>query len=264
MGHRRWPPLPPPEPPDHDDLAWGADDVRPPNDANPSHPVRRGVSSGRFVNRPGRQRGVSLSNAPVEELLARADSWIAPYWNADHLRRTVHWVRVLDPDASPALLLASLTHDVERLFAAPDAPVFDARKGPADPDYVRRHSQRSARLVGDWLREQGADENLIAETTALIAAHEDGGWPAADLLQAADSLSFLETNVDRFIQRIPTRQNHLGPAEVRAHFRHTLDRIRLPAARDLARPLFDAANAKLDAHEAAHPEPIATTTEERA
>ena len=202
--------------------------------------------------------------ADPDDLLARADAWIAPYWNADHLRRTVHWLRVLAPDASPALLLAALTHDIERLFPAPDAPAFDARLGPADPDYVRRHSERSVRIVGDWLREQGADQPLIANTTALIAVHEDGGWPEADLLQAADSLSFLETNVDRFIARIPTRQNGLGPAEVRAHVRHTLDRIRVPAARDLARPHYDAAIAKLDAYEAAHPEPAATITEERA
>ena len=199
-----------------------------------------------------------------DTLLARADAWIAPYWNADHLRRTVDWVRVLAPDASPTLLLAALTHDIERLFPAPDAPVFDARLGPADPDYVRRHSERSARIFGDWLREQGAAADLIAGTTALIAVHEDGGWPEADLLQAADSLSFLETNIDRFIARIPSRQNGLGPAEVRAHVRHTLDRIRVPAARDLARPLYDAAIARLDAYVAAHPEPVAATTEERA
>ena len=192
-----------------------------------------------------------------DDLLVRADAWIAPYWNADHLRRTVHWLRVLAPDASLALRLAALTHDIERHFPAPDAPVFDARRGPADPDYVRRHSELSARIVGEWLREQGAAEDLIDETVALIAAHEDGGWPDADLLQAADSLSFLDTNVDRFIARIPTRQNGLGPAEVRAHVRHTLDRIRVPAAHDLARSLYDAAIAKLDALEAAQREPVA-------
>jgi hypothetical protein len=33
------------------------------------------------------------------------------------------------------------------------------------------------------------------ELKALVRAHEDGGWPEVDLIQAADSLSFLEDAV---------------------------------------------------------------------
>ena len=200
---------------------------------------------------------------PDADILRRADTWIAPYWNADHLRRTADWLRVLAPGTSTAMLLAALTHDIERHFPAPDAPTFDARRGPADPDYRRRHAERSARIVGDWLRGQGVDEQLVHDTTALITVHEDGGWPEADLLQAADSLSFLEVNVDRFLARIPTRQNGLGPDEVRAQFQHMLDRIRVPAARELAHPLYEAAVARVDAYEAPHATAAGQTSEER-
>jgi hypothetical protein len=36
--------------------------------------------------------------------------------NAAHLRRTADWIRVLAPTASLAVLLAGLTHDMERAY----------------------------------------------------------------------------------------------------------------------------------------------------
>lgn len=187
----------------------------------------------------------------TDELIWRADEWIAGYWNADHLRRTVHWLRVLDPGVSDALVLAALTHDMERAFPGPDMPVQDARRGP-DPEYNRRHQERSARIVGEWLRQQGAGESLVAEVEQLIAVHEEGGWPEADLLQAADSLSFLEVNVDLFIAYAATGKHNYGPAEARSRVRHMYDRIRLASARRLAGPLLDAAMARFDEFEERH------------
>src|SRR3712207_9517216 len=36
---------------------------------------------------------------------------------------------------------------------------------------------------------------LVEEVDRLVRNHEVGGWPEADLVQAADSISFLETMV---------------------------------------------------------------------
>ena len=38
--------------------------------------------------------------------------------------------------------------------------------------------------------------DLIEDVEELIRVHEWGGSPDANLVQAADSLSFLETNID--------------------------------------------------------------------
>jgi hypothetical protein len=173
------------------------------------------------------------------ELLRRADAWIADYANAEHLRRTVDWLRVLAPEASPALVLAALTHDIERAFPGPDRVDYDARHGPDDPTYNRHHASRSARIVAAWLREQGAPADLIADAARLIEAHEDGGCPEADLLQAADSLSFLDVNVDLLLSWLPTRKHHTGPAEARVKLDYTFARIRVARARELARPLYE-------------------------
>lgn len=190
------------------------------------------------------------------ELMRRADEWIQTYSNAEHLRRTVYWLRVLDPDASRALLLAALTHDMERAVPGLDRIDYDARHGPGDPVYNRHHAARSARIVSAWLRGQGAAEDLIAEVGRLIEAHEEGGWTEADLLQAADSLSFLEVNVDLLLSWLPTRKYHTGPIEAREKLDYSIERIQVPRARGLADPLYRRALERLDDYLARH-EPAA-------
>jgi hypothetical protein len=166
----------------------------------------------------------------------RALEWIEPYWNAEHLRRTRDWLLELDPDASEALRIAALTHDIERHF--PGGPTNDLSVAPeADMEYRRLHSERSARLVRDWLSEQGADPLLVSNVERLIVAHEVGGGAEEDLLQAADSLSFLEVNVD-----LPAKWVAEGRCSlVRGIDQHRwmYERIRVAKARDLARPLYE-------------------------
>jgi hypothetical protein len=183
----------------------------------------------------------------IENLLILADRWIDRYWNADHLRRTVEWVRRLGHDPSGPLLLAALTHDMERAFPGPDMPEQDARRQIPDPEYDRMHQDRSARIVGTWLREQAAGDAVVAAIGALVRVHEEGGWPEADLLQAADSLSFLETNVDLFIDFVRTGRHHYTAEAARGRMRYMHARIRLPRAREIAEPLRDAAIRRIDA-----------------
>ena len=68
--------------------------------------------------------------------------------------------------------------------------------------------------MGEWLRAQGADEKLLHDVERLILWHELGGWHEADLVQAADRLSFLETNVDLFLDFV--RSGRFSVGEVRA------------------------------------------------
>ena len=94
-----------------------------------------------------------------------------------------------------AAQIAAVTHDIERAFPDPDA-TWDSARDWDSPDYNRWHQDRCADLVAAWLREQGAAGGARgAHVEALVRVHEDGGWPEADVLQAADSLSFLETMV---------------------------------------------------------------------
>ena len=77
----------------------------------------------------------------------RARAWIEPHWNLEHLVRTREWLLEIEPDASEALRLAALTHDVERQF--PGGPVQDLSISPDDDiEYRRVHAERSARSDG--------------------------------------------------------------------------------------------------------------------
>jgi hypothetical protein len=180
----------------------------------------------------------------VSRLVGRAEEWIAPYRNARHLERTRDWLLVLDPDAGEALVLAALTHDMERHF--PGGPSMDpATTPPDDPDYRREHSERSARIASEWLRDEDADQALVAEVGRLVVAHEIGGTADENLLQAADSLSFLEVN-DELVARWYV-EGRCSRERAKEQLAHMLNRIRVERAAELAQPLYEQALATVDA-----------------
>jgi hypothetical protein len=176
-------------------------------------------------------------------LIEAARAWVIeryPY-NRHHLLKALEWLDRVAPDSPEAVRLATLTHDMERAFPGPDQPVI---KTLSDPEYERLHSLRSARIVGAWLREQHAKEALVEHVEALIVAHEFGGWPEADLVQAVDSLSFLDTNIDLFLGFVRSGKH---PAhEVRKKFNSMFGRIQVPRLKLLAQPLVDRALEQLD------------------
>ena len=162
--------------------------------------------------------------------------------HARHLVRTLEWVDALDPSASEALRIAAVTHDIERAFPDPDA-TWDSARDWDDAAYNRWHQDRCADQVAAWLREQGADPALVRDAEALVRAHEDGGTPEADLLQAADSLSFLDTMVPLVL----TWSERGYGDNAAAKLRHSLDRIApgLTRARAEAAPRVARALAQL-------------------
>jgi hypothetical protein len=154
-------------------------------------------------------------------------------WQSRHLEQTWEWALELQPDAREALLLAAMTHDMERGYPEGSPAWFEGCW--AEPNYRMAHAERSARIVGDFLRDHGAVEGLVREVVRLIVAHEVGGWPEADLLQAADSLSFLETIQPVISKRVA--DGTLTPEAARRWLDFQFERIRLARARELGRPV---------------------------
>ncbi|MCW2510114.1 MAG: hypothetical protein JWR28_1450 [Modestobacter sp.] len=135
-------------------------------------------------------------------------------------------------------------HDAERHFpggpsSTPDAP-FD------DPDYLFAHSIRSADIVEQFLR--GGDavpaEEFIQQVRRLVLRHEIGGGVEADVLQAADSLSFLETL--SWLTADWVASGRYGRDRAMEKLRWSVARIRLPEAVAAALPLYDRAVLELD------------------
>ena len=178
-----------------------------------------------------------------DELVERARAWVAAvHPHARHLDRTLDWLLVLEPDASEALRLAAVLHDIERAFEPDDVPPDGA--DPASSDYMAWHQERSARVAGEWLAGQGASLALVDHVRRLVRVHEEGGGPEADLLQAADSVSFLETQIDLFMGMI--RDGRRSRAEAEHKFQRMFDRLRVPRAREIAAPMLAAALARLE------------------
>lgn len=177
-------------------------------------------------------------DAAGDPLERQALEWVATYWNARHLVRTRDWLLQLEPQARLPLRLAALTHDMER--SVPGGPRLDARTQDWDDrGYLAAHSERSAVIVADWLATQAAPQELIDEVRELVLAHEIGGGRYGDLLQAADSISFLEVNGD--VARRWVREGRCNPRKALAKLDWMYERIRVPEARELARPFHDEA-----------------------
>jgi len=162
-----------------------------------------------------------------------------PY-NSTHLLKSLEWLDRVAPDASEAVRLATLTHDMERAFGGPDAIPIKM----SDRAYEEAHSNRSARIVGEWLRANGAHAELIRDVEALIRVHEWGGSPDANLVQAADSLSFLETNIDLMVGF--ARAGKYSTQDIAFKFDQTYERIQVPAVKQLARPMWEKAKSRLE------------------
>ncbi|HEV7752268.1 MAG TPA: hypothetical protein VGO71_12050 [Baekduia sp.] len=174
----------------------------------------------------------------MNELEERAQRWIeAIHPHALHLVRARDWVLVIDPDAGEALRIAAVLHDVERAF--PDASsTWDPAADWNDPGYVRWHQDRCAEYAVAWLVEQGASPSLVGEVERLILVHEEGGWYDADVLQAADSLSFLETLTSITLGWV---RRGIDPEHARAKLQFMADRITIETARAEAEPLLQRA-----------------------
>jgi kynurenine formamidase len=180
-------------------------------------------------------------------LLERAQEWMTEvHPHARHLERTLDWVRELDPGASEALQIAAATHDIERAY--PDAGAgWDSAVSWDSLEYNRWHQDRCADMIGPGLRERGASDELALAVAGLLRVHEDGGWPEADILQAADSLSFLETMVPVVLGWVESGRAPRDRAE--GKLRHSVERISpdLPRARELGDALLAPALSRLRA-----------------
>ena len=172
----------------------------------------------------------------MSERLTRARAWVEEiHPHARHLLRTEEFVVELEPEAGEPLRLAAVLHDIERAFPDADAG-WDSARDWDSREYNRWHQDRCADIASQWLRAQRAPDALIAEVEALIRVHEDGGWREADLLQAADSISFLETMVLLVVGWVESGR---APRErAAAKIRHSVERMApgMNRARELAAP----------------------------
>lgn len=190
--------------------------------------------------------GIELSEREIPSLVR---SWIKEVFPKNcphrevwltHLLRTEYWVLRIDPRARTSVRIAALTHDLP----LPDYPPHP-KSGFTPDEYHKYKIERSrnvARIAGNGLRKLGVPERVVGRTQHLIRTCEIGGSYRSDLVQAADSLSFLNVEAPFFISSIP---NELTGQEIEEIINSMYYRISIPEARGIARPFYERRMAQL-------------------
>ncbi|MBS1677358.1 MAG: DUF4202 domain-containing protein [Actinobacteria bacterium] len=177
------------------------------------------------------------------ELRTQIYGWIADYYDREHLTRAGDWMLTLAPDAPEYLVVAALLHDLER--KVPGGPKLEmAKVGWDDRDYNDAHTGRSAVVVPTWLTAYGADPELAEAVAQPIREHEFGGSPDGDLMQAADSISFLETNAALVAGW--ANRGLCTPAKALEKLRWMGERVRHPEGGQIARRYMELACGQFD------------------
>jgi hypothetical protein len=173
-------------------------------------------------------------------------NWVKNNYKTDnHLIRAEYWLKKLKPDADEAMIIAAITHDIERAFPEGRVPPSPQIRGVKwdDKEYNLWHGRRSAEFVEKFLIENGfKDQEIIRKIRRLITYHEIGGDKETDLIKDADSLSFLEINAPLFISWIPQKAS---VKEIKEKFDYMFNRISSEKARKLAEPFYKEALKRL-------------------
>lgn len=162
-----------------------------------------------------------------------------------HLERTAEWLVKLCPEVDEALLIAGISHDIERAFREEVVyqKMFHSDNGFLDDTFLDYHQQRSAKIIADFLLTLGCPTVLSEKVFHLVSHHEIGGDFESNLLKDADSLSFFQTNVDFFVT-VKVKESSLE--KVRNKFKWMFERITMLEAREYCRPQYEEAMARLE------------------
>lgn len=126
-----------------------------------------------------------------------------------HLLRTVYWIRKLNKlvynrTADKALIISAVAHDIERAYRKDDVKKIIS-SGFLSKEFLRLHEKRGAEIIAGFLKTQKANQRLIDNVKQLVSKHEEGGNEDQNLLKDADSLSFFECNVNKFLGKAETK-----------------------------------------------------------
>jgi len=150
-----------------------------------------------------------------------------------HLERTVYWVKKLKPNADEAFLIAAFAHDIETAFAWKKLQKNYKPKF-VDKSQLKKHQKEGAEIIGEFLKNQGANPEMVKRVKMLISKHEEGGNEDQTLLRDADSISFFENNVGIFLKIA----KKAGKERVKQKFDWMYNRITSKKAKDIAKPWY--------------------------
>jgi hypothetical protein len=130
-----------------------------------------------------------------------------------HFERAVFWYEKFIPNFTEAHKISAYSHDIERAFRTDDVLVPDDY---LDEKFLKYHQEKGAKIMEEFLEQNGAESELVEKVVNLISKHEVGGDEEQNMLMDADSISFYETNAEMFV-------NKKAPVEGYAKVKSKLD-----------------------------------------
>ncbi|MBT3690177.1 DUF4202 family protein [bacterium] len=158
-----------------------------------------------------------------------------------HFERTAYWVKKLKPNTDEALLIAAIGHDAERIFR--EKVLYGKGESVIATDKIKYHQEKGAEIVCKFLEDCLADKGIVSKVYELISKHEVGGTEEQNILMDADSISFLENNVDHFLNKKVQEQ---GKQNIREKFDWMYNRISSDSAKEIAKPYYEDAIKRLN------------------
>jgi hypothetical protein len=176
----------------------------------------------------------------VEKFVVDSFTKVGKEKSIPHFLRTKHWLLELKSDADEAFCISAVAHDIERAFRDPNNDKAETA-GFLDDFFLKYHPQKGAEIIGEFLKSQNADEELIERVKFIISKHETGGDDDQNLLKDADSISFFENNTDGFVKMA----EEIGKEKVKEKFEWMFNRITNDRAKEIAKPWHKEALRKL-------------------
>jgi len=155
-----------------------------------------------------------------------------------HFERTVYWMLQLDPSADEAMLIAAYAHDIARAFRKKDAIETYKNCELNDSGVIQRHQEKGARIITEFLEKKNFER--IAN---MIRKHEVGGDPESDLTKDSDSVSYLEINACKNIEKL---SKPLGKEKIGRKITWMFKRITSKKARKISEPFYKKAMSILE------------------
>lgn len=160
-----------------------------------------------------------------------------------HFNRTVFWIKKLQPKADETMLIAAVSHDIERAFRKNEIENIKKRKtGFLGKELMESHQRKGGKIIFDFLIKEGADNVMAKKVRELVEKHEVGGNRQQNMLKDADSISFFENNVQHFIRE---KVREFGKEKIKEKFDWMFDRITSKKAKSISRKWYDEAIKKL-------------------
>lgn len=114
---------------------------------------------------------------------------------SSHALNTLYWVKKINSEASLALQIAALGHDLER----GRSNRYKVEDFKSHSDYKMAHSEMGAKMLKEMLKKHNIDKLIINKAVELVRLHEVGGNIDADVLRDADSISFFDNNLEFYL-----------------------------------------------------------------